>query len=318
MENALFEVIKPGLATTVQDLGRVGFQQYGVVVSGAMDSFSLQIANILVGNERHEACLEVAILGPKLAILKDTVLAICGANLSPKLDGVKVPLWKTFRVNRGQILEFGKPKTGVYAYIAVAGGINVPLLMESKSTYTKAKMGGYKGRALEKGDIIRGHHHPTPLNLLSGRGIIKEHIPNYLSQRTIKVILGPDHHVFTSESIYTFFTEMYEVTNQSDRMGYRLTGPTLYHKESADIISDAILPGTIQVPAGGEPIVLLADRQTSGGYPRIATVISSDIHYVAQTLPGEKLCFEQVSVEMAQKLYIEQEKLIRTLNVTVF
>ncbi|WP_337017600.1 biotin-dependent carboxyltransferase family protein [Oceanobacillus massiliensis] len=311
----IIEVIKPGLATSVQDLGRIGFQQYGVVVSGAMDSFALQVANLLVGNSRMEAGIEVVIMGPELRMMEDTVLAICGADLSPKLDGKPVSGWKSFAAKKGQRLTFGQPNNGSYAYIAIAGGIDIPEVMGSKSTYTKAGIGGFNGKFLQKGDQLASGGEHVPLRYLTGRGLTETAVPSYDPHRKIRVVLGPDKHAFTTNVMDAFCSSTYKMTAQSDRMGYRLDGPELSHLHGADIISDAILPGTIQVPANGQPIILLADRQTTGGYTRIATVISVDLPLVVQKLSGSKLQFEAVSVEQAQQLYTERELLLQKLSL---
>lgn len=315
MSSALFEVKKTGLFTTVQDLGRTGYQQYGVVVAGAMDPFALQVANLLVGNKRNEACLEVAKIGPTLKVLKDTVICICGANLSATIDGKKLPLWKSVRIKANQMLEFGRPVAGSYAYIAIAGGIDVPMVMGSKSTYTKANLGGYHGRPLEKGDIVKTIDQPIDIDPLTGRGLVNKHIPSYDKERAVRVILGPDDDAFTEESKRVFLSTKFKISPQSDRMGYRLKGPKLAHEQHADIISDAIVPGTIQVPASGNPIILLADRQTSGGYTRIATVISVDLPYVAQLSPNDSISFKQVTIEEAQAFFVQQEKVLKQLGI---
>ncbi|WP_067726100.1 5-oxoprolinase subunit C family protein [Oceanobacillus damuensis] len=311
----LFEVIKSGLATSVQDLGRTGYQQYGVVVSGAMDSFALQVANLLVGNHRNEAGLEVVIMGPELRVLEETVLAICGADLSPKLDGKPVANWKSFKAKRGQHLTFGQPQSGSYTYIAVAGGIKTSSVMGSKSTYVKAGIGGFEGRYLQNDDRLDAGEANEPLGKLSGRGLSDSLVPDYRSQKKIRVIPGPDQQAFSEEEFEKFCTSTFTMTAQSDRMGYRLEGPEISHLNGADIISDAILPGAIQVPANGQPIILLADRQTTGGYTRIATVITVDLPYVVQKMSGSELQFEAMSVEEAQQLYVEREILLRNLSL---
>lgn len=311
----VIEIIKPGLATSVQDLGRYGMQKYGIVAAGAMDSFALQVSNILVGNPRNEACLEIAWIGPKIRFLDTAVLAICGAKLSPKLDGTPVPLWKSFIVHKDQILEFGSPEEGMYAYLAIHGGIDVPIIMGSKATYVKAQLGGFLGRILKKGDCLPIGKVTEQLAKINGRSLHYDFIPTYAEERSIKVLLGPDDTAFTEESIASFLNETYEVTNQVDRMGYRLKGPKLIQREHADIFSDAILPGTIQVPASGDPIILLADRQTTGGYTRIATVISTDLPYLAQKNPGESLTFEAVTLEKAQRLYRQQSLFLQRLSM---
>lgn len=315
MENNILEVLKPGLLTTIQDLGRPGYQQYGMVVAGAMDAFSLQVGNLLVGNSRQEAGLEITLMGPELRILEDAIVAICGADLSPTLDEEPVSLWKTFYVGKGKILRFGQPKAGARAYLTVAGGLDVTPVMNSKSTYVKAGIGGLNGRALQRGDIIRCAGERNLNKKIVHRGLHPDDIPHYPLAREIKVILGPDVDAFSEESKEIFLTSTYTVSNQCDRMGFRLTGSAIRHKSGADIISDAIALGTIQVPVSGEPIILLADRQTTGGYTRIATVISVDIPFVSQMRPGSKMTFKSVSLEEAQRLYLEQELFLKMLSI---
>ncbi|MFD1609374.1 biotin-dependent carboxyltransferase family protein [Oceanobacillus luteolus] len=306
MENATIEVMKPGLSTSIQDLGRTGYQQYGMVVAGAMDMFALQVANILVGNKHGAAAIEAVLMGPEFRFVKDTVIAVCGANLSPTLDDEPIQTWKSYRVQKGQTLKFGKPMDGAYAYIAVSGGITTTKVMGSRSTYAKGGIGNY----LSKGDLL-----PTgdPNMKRSGRSLHPDLIPNYNAPNKIRVILGPDEDAFTKEGIHTFLTKSYKITTQSDRMGTRLEGPPIEHVDGADIISDAVFPGTIQVPANGQPIVLLADRQPTGGYTRIATVITEDLPRIAQSLPGKEIAFEAVSLNVAQELLHRRQQLLRLL-----
>ncbi|TYS69480.1 biotin-dependent carboxyltransferase [Sutcliffiella horikoshii] len=311
MSSPLFQVMKPGLLTTLQDLGRKGYQEFGMVVAGAMDNYALQVGNLLVGNEKGEAALEVTIMGPELKALEDVVVAICGGNLSPKVNGKQAPMWKCFKVKKGELIEFGRPVEGARAYICVEGGFDVPIVMGSKSTYLKAQIGGFQGRALEKDDVLYGEpsHEAT-----TGRSIRPDQIPSYESEMEIRVCLGPHLDAFHKTSVETFLSATYEVTPQSDRMGYRLKGPKIQHKISADIISEAIPLGGIQVPADGRPILLMADRQTTGGYTRIATVISYDIPLLAQAQPGTTIRFREVSVEEAQALYLKRAKLFSVLE----
>jgi antagonist of KipI len=311
MSKALFRVEKPGLLTTIQDAGRTGYQQYGIVVGGAMDRFSLHIANILVGNPPNEAALEVTLVGPTLEALADTVISICGANLSPTVNGERVPLWKSFLVKTGQKIEFGKPIEGARAYISVAGGFDVPLVMGSKSTDLKAAIGGGNGRALEKNTMLYGIDGDFSKRR---RSLNIAEIPQYPKELTIRVVLGPHLQAFPSSTIELFLSSTYTISTQSDRMGYRLKGPRLVHKSSADIISEAIPLGGIQVPDNGEPIILMADRQTTGGYTRIATVISTDIPKLAQATTGCSVRFTAVSVEEAQQIYLEENRFIRMLD----
>lgn len=311
MKNAVIEVIKPGLSTSIQDLGRVGYQQFGMVVAGAMDPFALQVANILVGNSRGTAGIEVVVMGPKLKFLRDTVIAICGANLSPALDGKPIPMWHSERVEKGQELTFGKPMDGSYAYIAVSSGITTKEIMGSRSTYVKARIGGLTGDFLTKGEFLPAGE---PELDKAGRWLNGNLIPDYNKPRKIRVILGPDKHAFTETGLNTFLTNTYEITTKTDRMGARLNGESIEHAAEADIISDAILPGTVQVPANGKPIILLADRQPTGGYTRIATVISEDIPRIAQSLPGKEIAFEAVSLTLAQNLYKRRERVLKMLS----
>ncbi|TGB01438.1 biotin-dependent carboxyltransferase family protein [Halobacillus salinus] len=311
MSNPIFEIVKPGLLTTLQDEGRHGYQQYGIVASGAMDPYALKIANFLVGNDGGEAALEVTVMGPEMEVLGDAVVAITGANLSPRVNGHSVSMWKSFAVKQGDLLEFGQPVSGARAYISVAGGYDVPVVMGSKSTYLKAGMGGFEGRALDKGDVLSKGEDVVGVK---GRALRPEETPVYEREMEIRVIPGPHLDAFSEDALKTFLSSTYEVTPQSDRMGYRLKGPKLEHQTSADIISEAIPLGGIQVPANGQPILLMADRQTTGGYTRIATVISSDIPYLAQAMPGCKLRFREVSVEEAQELYRERERFLRTIG----
>ncbi|WP_121612264.1 biotin-dependent carboxyltransferase family protein [Mesobacillus foraminis] len=311
MTSPLFQVVKPGLLTSFQDLGRTGYQEFGVVVSGAMDDYALQMANLLVGNDRNEAALEITLMGPTLKVLEDAVISICGGELSPTVNGVKAPMWKSFRVKKGDVIEFGRPVEGARAYIALGGGFDLPEIMGSKSTFLKAKLGGLNGRPIERDAILHGTETGRGI---AGRSLHAAEIPRYRKEMVIRVCLGPHLHAFSDSSIQTFLSSIYEVTPQSDRMGYRLKGPRINHQTSADIISEAIPLGGIQVPANGEPIILMADRQTTGGYTRIATVISTDIPLLAQALPGCLLRFVAIPVEEAQQLYRKRAKLLRILE----
>ncbi|WP_085991155.1 biotin-dependent carboxyltransferase family protein [Oceanobacillus senegalensis] len=313
MAKAVIEVEKSGLSTSIQDLGRMGYQQYGMVVSGAMDILALQVGNLLVGNKRDAAGIEVVIMGPKLRFLKDTIIAVCGADLSAKLDGKDIPMWTSISIKSGQIITFGQPKNGAYAYVCIAGGIETPMVMGSRSTYVKASIGGFQGRFLRKGDVLETG---TPIiKQRRMKRLTKDSIPIYDTERKIRVVLGPDLDAFQRSSVETFLSETYKITKKADRMGARLEGPKLEHVNGADIISDSIFPGTIQVPANGQPIVLLADRQTTGGYTRIANVISVDFARVAQNLPGAELQFEAISVEKAQTLHVKRERFLRILSM---
>ena len=301
MSTPAFEVTEPGLFTTVQDRGRHGFQRIGVPVSGAMDEFALRAANLLVGNEGGAAALEMTVLGPSIRFLAPAVIAVTGADLSATLDGAPLPRWRTAYVEADSVLTFRPMRDGVRAYLAIGGGIDVPVVMGSRSTYVKSAIGGVEGRALAKGDII-------PALLSDGDGLTGPRRlpgdgepPVYGDHHEIRVIPGPQDGAFTQAAFDTLLSAEYAIALDSDRMGYRLEGPTLEHTAGADIVSDGNPPGSIQVPGDGVPMVLLADRGTTGGYAKIATVISTDLSTLAQALPGHTLSFRSVGLEKAHQ-----------------
>lgn len=300
-------IIHGGLLTTIQDKGRTGLQQYGMPVAGAMDDFSLRIANLLVGNMENEAVLEATLAGPEMQFNASTVIAVTGANMQPVLNARPMPMWRSIRVNAGDTLGFLGLKTGCRSYISFTGGIDVKTVMGSKSTYTRGGIGGYMGRKLGYGDVLDlGPAACNPEDLIN-RWIPFEHIPDYRNCCEVRVVLGPQDDHFTSDALESFFSSTYEITNEADRMGYRLYGPKLQHTGSADIISDGITLGSIQVPGHGMPIIMLADHQTTGGYPKIATVISPDIPVLAQLKPGDKIKFKELSIEEAHQALREYE-----------
>ena len=308
------EVLEGGMLTTVQDLGRYGYQRYGVPVAGAMDPFALQVANALVGNSLDEAGLEITILGPTLRATESCLIAVTGADMSFRVNERPLPLWMAIFVRRGWIIEFGSRKTGCRAYLAVAGGIDVPPIMGSKSTYLRGGFGGFQGRALRGGDLIPAGQTAFHLPSLAGKELPPGRIRGYSDTPEVHVVLGPQDDYFTEEGITTFLSSEYEVTPTSDRMGYRLQGPEIARKGRADIISDGIVLGAVQVPADRRPIVLMADRQTTGGYPKIATVISADVSLLAQCMPGAStVTFKAITVEEAQACY--RGMMMRALGV---
>ncbi|WP_053367537.1 biotin-dependent carboxyltransferase family protein [Bacillus sp. FJAT-27245] len=308
----VFEVLRAGLQATVQDSGRPGWQRFGVSPSGAMDWFSMHTANILVGNPPGEAVLETVFPGPVLELLSDCTVAICGGNLSPRLDGKPAPLWKSFRARKGQLLSFGKPVSGARAYIAVSGGIDVPAVLGSRSTYLAGGFGGLEGRSLRKGDVLSS---AAPISGTPGRGLASRLVPAYSTEITVRAIPGPHTAAFEKESLETFFTKSYSVSPNSNRMGLSLNGPKLLHREGADILSDAVPLGGIQVPSGGQPIILMAERQPTGGYTRIGTVITADLPLLAQAMPGSTVRFRQAGVEEAQKAYMETRAILVGLAI---
>ncbi|XQY91720.1 biotin-dependent carboxyltransferase family protein [Metabacillus sp. HB246100] len=322
------KIIRPGLFTTIQDLGRYGYQKFGVIASGAMDTYSLRIANILVGNHEGEAAIEITLHGPKLLFEQDQLIAITGGDLTPTIDGKAVPLWRPVYVKKGSEVKFGAPKIGCRAYLAVAGGMAVEEVMKSKSTYTRAGIGGYEGRALQAGDVVAtnptSHHVRLFMNKLKNKQPSlpfqstnwfvnwNEFLP--LSRKNfIRTLPGAQFHQFTTQSKNKFFTEGFKVLPQSDRMGYKLSGPTLKLKEKVEMLSEAVVHGTIQIPPDGQPIILLVDRQTTGGYPKLAQIASIDLSLVAQMKPGERIQFTDITIEDAEHLYLEREERFKQL-----
>jgi len=318
----MLKIIKSGLQTTVQDLGRFGFQKYGVIASGAMDPFAHRAANLLVGNEENAATLEAAMVGPAIQFEADAFIALCGGDLSPEIDGTSIKMWRTVAVKKGSVLKFGAPRSGCRVYLAIAGGIDVPDVMNSKSTYLRAGIGGFHGRALKAGDIVRtrpvspGHadslRHATDNELEW-----KMAAPRYFNEPVVRIMKGRQFELFSRESQERIFSEAFSVSSHSDRMGYRLEGTALALEEPKELISEAVSFGSIQVPADGNPIVLLADRQTTGGYPKIGQVASVDLPLISQLKPGDRIRFKEISLEEAQKRFIEQEQQIRQIKIGI-
>ncbi|MBM3944904.1 MAG: biotin-dependent carboxyltransferase family protein, partial [SAR202 cluster bacterium] len=314
MSERVFEVLDPGLLTTVQDRGRYGYQRFGVPVAGAMDVFSLRAANILVGNDQNAACLEMTGTAPKLRVLADTIIAVTGGDLAILVDDAPLPRWAGVRVSKGSVLTSEGAEDGFRAYLAVAGGIDVPVVLGSRSTYMKSGLGGFEGRALKQGDILSALP-LEPGHEMRERGLPMDLEPlRYGNEHELRVVPGPQDNAFASEGLSTLFSSQFTVSSTSDRVGYRLEGPKLKHKKGADIISDGSPLGAVQVPGDGSPIILLADRGPTGGYAKIATVISIDVGRLAQAAPGDTVTFKQVTVEEAQALLKDAEAVLRSLD----
>jgi biotin-dependent carboxylase-like uncharacterized protein len=308
------EILEPGMLTTVQDLGRLGSQRLGIPVSGAMDPFALRAANVLVGNEPGAACLEATIIGPRIAFGGPAFVAIAGADLRPKVDGREVPCWEAILVGEGSVLEFGGSRWGARAYIAVAGGIAVEPWLGSRSTYLMAKVGGHEGRALQAGDRLPVGDGAIPLRVAAGTRVPFDLRPPYTENPVVRVIWGPHSDRFTEGGKEAFLSGSYSITQTSNRMGYRLEGPKIEHTRGPDLISCGIPLGGIQVPGVGQPIILMADHQTTGGYTMIATVIQADIPLVAQCLPGNCVHFRAVDLDEATEAIRSQR---RGLDITI-
>lgn len=312
MSTQVLEVLEPGMLTTVQDRGRYGYQRFGVPVSGGMDQFALRAANLLVGNDDGAACLELTVLGPRVRFLADTWIALTGADLAPQLNGQPLPRWQSVRVARDDVLSFGGAQDGMRAYLAVAGGLDVPVVMGSRSTYVKAGIGGFQGRALKAGDVLSAL--PPRSGFAERKLPAGVEPPVYGHEYEVRVVLGPQDSAFTREGIKTFLESRYVVSIQSDRMGYRLEGPPIQHVKGPDIVSDGTPLGAVQVPGNRLPIVLLADRGTTGGYTKIATVISVDISKLAQAMPGDSVRFRVVTLEQAHAILREQEAVLDAIR----
>lgn len=301
------EIINAGALTTIQDLGRRGYQQFGMPTAGAMDITSLRLANRLVRNDEGEACLEITFIGLRLLALQDTVIAITGGNLMPKVDGCPLPMWQTVSIRKNSEITFTGVHDGIRSYLAFAGGIQVPQIMGSKSTYIRGGIGGLEGKPLKQGDRLRIGPQPSRPPRYKIR---EEFIPGYERLWKTRVIMGPQDDYFSKSGIEAFISSEYTITPQSDRMGYRLQGPLIQHRGGADIISDATCLGSIQVPGHSLPIILLADRQTTGGYPKIATAISVDVYDLGQAKPGDSVRFSPISLTEAHQIRRDHEERI--------
>ncbi len=325
-------VLTPGLLTTVQDLGRVGHQKTGLVVSGALDAAALRTANLLVGNAENAAGLECTLRGPTLRFEADALLALTGADLAATIAGQPVPLGRPVAVRAGAVLAFGTPTTPGRAWLAVAGGVAVPLVLGSRATYLRAALGGLAGRALRAGDVLPvGEWLATARQLFDALKL--ENPLGWAAPRwrvaagrvlrpgeplVVRAMPGPEYEQFAPASQRAFWGGAFAVTTEADRMGCRLSGPALVRTTKAELLSSAVTCGTVQVPAGGQPLVLLADCQTTGGYPRLAQVISADWGRLAQALPGTRLLFQRVDLAGAQALYLAQEQRLRALARAVY
>ncbi|MDO9351414.1 MAG: biotin-dependent carboxyltransferase family protein, partial [Deltaproteobacteria bacterium] len=273
----------------------------------ALDPFSFRVANLLVNNQGNEACLETTLMGLRLKALNEFVIAITGGDLSPSLNGEPLEMWRTHLLIEGDVVAFKKVRSGCRAYLSASGGFIVPEVMGSRSTYLSGKFGGLEGRPLRKGDILFRPDSPSPLNRL-GLRFPDEWIPSFEKEVTLRVIPGPQDHHFTQEGFQTFCSSAYQVTPRCDRMGVRLDGTKIERRADVEesIISEGFLSGAIQVPGDGKPIIILTELVT-GGYTKIATVISTDVPKVAQMKPGDRVRFNPISIEEAHQFLKEQE-----------
>lgn len=295
------QIINPGPLTSVQDAGRFGYMEYGITSSGVMDMDAYHIVNKLVGNHEGEAVLEATLMGPTFQVGGEGLLAFYGADMPATLDGVPLERGKAYPVKDGQTVAFGMAKSGVRTYIAFAGGIDVPIVMGSRSTNMKCGIGGYQGRKLASADVLSVADPKEGEK--TWEKLMKHSVPakDYPSQISIRVVLGPQDDYFTKKGLDTFLHTAYQVSPQSDRMGIRFLGEVIEGVSSMDIVSDGITFGSIQVTSEGLPIILMADHQTTGGYAKIATVVTEDLCKLAQARPGDHVAFEAVPVEAVRK-----------------
>lgn len=312
-------VLRPGLLSSFQDLGRCGSQHLGVPVGGAMDSRAHRLANIVAGNAGDEATLEVTLTGPALRFDAPGCVAISGGQLGARLNGVPVPNNRPLVVRAGDTLDFAGRMSGLRAYIAWHGGIELPTVLGSRSTYLRGGFGGYKGRALKSADVLamkadfRGRQMDALEREIERMKIYLPAILGTAPRETIRALRGAHTDLFTPESIEAFFNGEYRIRPESERMGYRLEGPVLKLKRATQLLSEATSFGSVQVPPDGNPIVLMADRQTTGGYAKIAHVATVDLPAIAQCMPGERLRFRETSLQDAQRLDQQREQAFERL-----
>ncbi len=304
-----FRVLKGGMLTTVQDLGRTGFQSQGFSVAGVMDVRSFKIANLLLDNPENEPVLEFTLIGPTLEFTSSTIIAITGGDFQPTINDDPVDMYTALYVNKGDILKFKSARTGSRGYIAFSSYLEVPVVMGSRCTNLKSQIGGFKGRKLREGDYMNFRIKRRYLPFFLSRKLDLPDVAEFEKDETVlRVVMGPQDDKFSKQGIETFLNSEYTVTSDFDRMGCRLEGPYIAPKTSSDIISDGIAFGSIQVPSHGKPIILLSDRQTTGGYAKIATVASVDIPKLVQRKTDHKIRFQAITVQEAQELYRKELK----------
>jgi antagonist of KipI len=319
-------VLAPGLFTTVQDLGRPGYQAFGVPVSGAMDPAALRVANLLVGNDEGAAALEITLAGPTLRLQGDCLLALAGAELPASSGGTAIPALRAFRLPAGADLTCGSMPRGCRAYLAFAGGLAVPGVLGSRSTYTRARLGGVSGRALRAGDVLpTGEagtlsrriaatlHRPGAGVQIARVGPVTRATSPGGSPPVVRLIPGAHQPSLAAESLARLWAEPFRVSGRSDRMAYRLEGAGLKLEHPVEVLSEGVAWGTMQLPPDGDPLILMADRQTTGGYPRIAEAAAVDLPLLAQLRPGDLVRFRPCSVAEAQSLLAAAERELRQL-----
>jgi antagonist of KipI len=300
------EIIEISGLVTIQDSGRAGWRKFGVPASGPMDGFAFRAANLLAGNSMNDAAIEVGLGDITLRALRDCVIAVAGIGYALSIYIWDFPLWSSYYVRAGWTIRLDKLDSGMWAYLAIAGGVQTQLVLGSQSTYLRGHFGGLDGRQLQAGDMLNAGTPSRALTELAARKILESALPAYSDNPIVDVIMGPQEKYFTADSIATFISHEYSVSTTSDRMGYRLAGAALTHRNKTELISEGMTMGAIQVPTNGQPIVMMADSPTTGGYPKIGTVASADLPLIAQCLPGRsRIRFRETTVAKAQKKYRE-------------
>lgn len=313
----ILEILSPGILTSIQDLGRYGYGRYGVAPSGALDSFALRIANLLVGNRPDQAGLEAMLLGPAIRALADIVVAVTGGNLQPRRNKQPIEMWHSHILKKDDILSFDSALSGFRVYVAVGGGISIPPVMGSRSTNLSSGFGGLQGRALKKNDILTSENHSHPVKT-DTRVFNTAWIPVYPNNWSLRVIWGPQDDHFPDESRGSFLSASYKMSSDSDRTGIRLQGPVIRQKPDiqTSIISEGVIAGSVQIPGDGKPIIILGETVT-GGYRKIATIISADLPLLGQIKPGDTLRFTAVSLEEARQALIGVEENVRRIEASM-
>ncbi len=310
---ALLKIQEPGIYSTIQDLGRAGYQHLGVPVSGALDSTSFRLANALTGNDEETAAVEILFQGPTFEVCAETVrIALAGTSTPIEVLGETprlVPPWQSLRLRRGELFRIGAVRDSAGCYLAIEGGFDLEPCLGSLSTYVRAGLGGLDGRPLAQGDELPLLHNSAP----ERAEVRLATLPDLSPRERLRVVLGPQLDCFKKASVEAFLEVAYRVSPKADRMGFRLEGPLLSHAGDFNIVSDGIATGAIQVPGSGQPIVLLADRQTTGGYPKIATVISADLPAAGRLKPGDPVRFVAVDVEQAEAMRRKEEEEIKAM-----
>lgn len=311
----IMKVITPGPLSTIQDGGRFGYMSTGFGSGGAMDLRAMRIANLLVGNHENDGVIEMTMLGLSAEFTCGSVIALTGADMQPKINGEDIPMYESVEVQPGDKLTMGAARTGMRGYLAVAGGFDIEPVMGSQSTNLKVKLGGFQGRKLAVGDQIPLRREAD----LSQTGKCKCPPENdYPQVAVVRVMFGPQEDYFTEKGVDTFLSAVYNVSGQSDRMGVRLEGTPIENKNGVDIISDGIAYGSVQIPASGTPIIMMADRQTTGGYAKIATVITADLYKIAQAKPGSFIRFQAVTEKEAVAALKEERNFLKKLQYETY